>query len=140
MAAFNKFNSFTLALGSKKFDLANDALKAILTNTVPVATMAVKGDLLGEVANGNGYTTGGVALVTTSFLQAAGVAKLILADKVITAAGGQIGPFRYVVIYDDTAANDDLIGWFDRGNAVTLDDTEFVTLDLDQAGGAITIT
>jgi hypothetical protein len=40
-------------------------------------------------------------------------------------ASGAVGPFQYVIIYNDTAANDELICWYDYGSEVTLakDDT-----------------
>jgi len=66
----------------------------------------------------------------TSSAQSGGTYKLIGSDVVTTAAGGSIGPFRYIVLYNDTAASDDLIGYWDYGSAITLADTEAFTLDL----------
>ena len=44
-------------------------------------------------------------------------------------ASGAVGPFRYVAIYNDTAANDELICWYDYGSAVTLASGDTFTLD-----------
>ncbi len=46
--------------------------------------------------------------------------------------------FRYVVIYNDTATNDELIGFYDYGSDVTLANGETFTIDF--TGAFITIT
>lgn len=50
-------------------------------------------------------------------------------DKVWTATAGGFGPVRYVVLYNDTAANDELICWWDYGSSVTVNDGETFTVD-----------
>jgi hypothetical protein len=61
--------------------------------------------------------------------QVAGVYKLVLQDLILTSTGGATGPFRYVVIYNDTATNDELVCWLDYGTAITLADGETLTVD-----------
>lgn len=140
MAAFNKFNAFTADLATKKHDLNTDVLKIMLTNTAPTAANSVKTDIT-EVSAGNGYTAGGNTGAFTSGAQTGGVYKLVLADPPSwTAAGGTVGPFRYAVIYNDTAATKPLIGYWDYGSAVTLNVGETFTVDLDQTNGVLTIT
>lgn len=139
MATFNKFNAFTENVAEKAFNLGTDTLKVMLTNTAPVSTNSVKANLT-EISAGNGYTAGGTAATISSSSQTGGVYKLVLADVVFTASGGSIGPFRYVVLYDDTAANDELIGWWDYGSAVTLASGESFTVDFDPTNGVLTIT
>lgn len=138
MATFNKFNSFTEALAEKSHNLGSDTLKVMLTNTAPVATNTVKANI-SEISAGNGYTAGGTAATISSSSQSSGVYKLVLADVVFTATGA-VGPFRYAVLYNDTATNDELIGWWDYGSAVTLADTETFTVDFDASAGVLTIT
>jgi hypothetical protein len=139
MASFNKFNSFVEALAEKKHDLGADTLKVLLTNTAPVATNSVKADLT-EISAGNGYTAGGNTASVTSSAQTSGTYKLVLGDPATwTASGGSIGPFQYAVLYNDTAANDELIGWWDYGSAVTLADGESFAVDFDPSTGVLTI-
>jgi hypothetical protein len=139
MATFNKFNCFTEDLAEKVHNLGSDTLKVMLTNTAPVATNTVKANIT-EIGAGNGYTAGGTTAAQTSSAQASGVYTLKLADVVFTASGGSIGPFRYVVLYNDSSASDSLIGWYDYGSAVTLGSGETMTVDFDSTLGVLTIT
>jgi uncharacterized protein (DUF2252 family) len=140
MASFNKFNAFVEHLAEKVHNLGSDTLKVYLSNTAPnAATHAVKGDLA-EISSGNGYTSGGNAASISSSSQTSGTYKLVLADPATwTASSGSIGPFRYAVLYNDTAANDELIGWWDYGSALTLAAGETFTVDFDATTGVLTI-
>ena len=139
MASFNKFNSFVEALAEKKHDLGADTLKVLLTNTAPVATNGVKADLT-EISAGNGYTAGGATASITSSAQTSGTYRLILGDPATwTASGGTIGPLRYAVLYNDTASNDELIGWWDYGSSITLADGELFAVDFDATTGVLTL-
>ena len=138
MAAFNKFNAFVEALAEKVHNLGADTLKVMLTNSVPLATNTVKANLT-EISAGNGYTAGGTAASLTSSSQTSGTYKLVLGDVTFTASGGSIGPFRYAVLYNDTATNDELIGWWDYGSSITLADGEFLTVDTDPSAGVLTL-
>jgi hypothetical protein len=139
MASFNKFNSFVEALAEKKHDLGADTLKVLLTNTAPVATNGVKADLT-EISAGNGYTAGGATASITSSSQTSGTYKLVLGDPATwTASGGTIGPLRYAVLYNSTATNDELIGWWDYGSSITLADGESFAVDFDGTTGVLTL-
>jgi hypothetical protein len=139
MASFNKFNSFVEALAEKKHDLGADTLKVLLTNTAPVATNSVKADLT-EISAGNGYTAGGNTASVTSSAQTSGTYKLVLGDPATwTASGGSIGPFRYAVLYNDTAASKELIGWWDYGSSITLAAGESFAVDFDPTTGVLTL-
>lgn len=137
MATFTKFQSFVEALAEKVHNLGSDALKVALTNTLPVNTNTVLANIT-QIANGNGYTTGGAAVTTTSSAQTSGTYKLVLADVTFTATGA-MGPFQYVVLYNDTATNKELIAWWDRGSALTLANGDTFTVDFDPTTGALTI-
>lgn len=128
MAAYNKFNATIQAVMEKKINFSADTLKAMLTNVAPVpATDAVKADLT-EIAAGNGYAAGGPAVAATGTLNVDIYELTQDADVSITAAGGDIGPARYVAIYSDTATNKDLIGWYDYDSTFTILDGETLTL------------
>src|SRR3954467_4089708 len=114
MATFNKFNAFVEALAEKVHNLGSDTLKVALTNTAPNATDSQLSNIT-QIGAGNGYTTGGAQATQVSSAQAPGTYKLVLNDVTFTASGGNIATFRYVVLYNDTAANDELIGWYDYG-------------------------
>lgn len=141
MAVFNKFDAFTENLAEGVHDLGADTLKVMLTDTAPAANNSIKADLT-EITAGNGYTAGGTAASLTSSTQTGGVYKLVLEDVVFTASGGTIGPFRYAVLYNDTPTSpaDPLIGWYDYGSSISLNDGEPLTVDFDPTNGVLTLT
>lgn len=140
MATFNKFNQFVEDLAEKVHNLGSDVLKVALTNTVPLATNTVFANLT-EISAGNGYTAGGTAATISASAQSSGTYKLTLADVVFTASGGSIGPFRYVVLYNDTPTSpaDPLIGWYDYGSSISLNTGETFTVDFDGSNGVLTL-
>ena len=89
-----------------------------LTNAAPnAATHTVLGDVT-QIANGNGYTTGGQSLQNTC-TAAAGTTTLVAQDVTWTSNGSMAG-FRYAPIYNDTSATDPLIVWYDLGSTLTM--------------------
>ncbi len=137
--AFNKFNNFTYACGSKLHNLGADTFYVQLSNNAPVATSSVETDLAADLSTGGGYTAGGVSVGAGTLSTSSGVAKLVLTDKVITASGANIGPFRYVILLNNTATNKDLVGWYDYTAATTILDGDTFTLDFDGTAGILTL-
>lgn len=137
MASFNKFNSFVEAVAEKAHNLGTDTLKVMLTNSAPVATNSVKADLT-EIGAASGYAAGGSQATQAASAQTAGVYKLTLNDVVFT-AGALIGPFRYAVLYNDSAVSKELIGWWDYGSSISLNVGETFTVDMDATNGVLTI-
>jgi hypothetical protein len=134
MATFNKFNSFVEALAEKVHNLGADTLTVALTNSAPVATNTVLANItqIAYTNIQNGTTTGRDLTGVTS-AQTSGSYKLDANDLVLTATG-TVPQFRYVVLYNNSATNDELIGWYDYGAAVDLLNGETFTITWDAAG------
>jgi hypothetical protein len=138
MAAFNKFNLLVNDMSDGVVNLNTDTIKAMLTNTVPVATNHVYSDISGtELVNGNGYTTGGATVTGTGISNASGTTTLAANPTTFTSATGNMGPFRYIVYYDSTPTTKTLIGWYDYGSALTLNGVNGDTFTITPAGSAL---
>lgn len=134
MASFTKFNSFVEALAEKTHNLGSDTLKVALTNSAPSASNTVLANIT-EVSYSNLSSR---TITIASSAQTSGTYKLVFNDLVLTASGA-VGPFQYVVLYNDTATNDELIGYYDYGASVTLANTDTFTVDFDGSAGVLTI-
>jgi hypothetical protein len=134
LASFNKFNQFVEDLAKKVHNLGSDALKIALTNTAPTSSNAVLADIT-EISYTNLSSR---AITTSSCSQTSGTLKLVLADLVLTASGS-VGPFRYVVLYNDTPTSpaDPLIGYYDYGSSISLANGETFTIDFDNTNGVL---
>jgi hypothetical protein len=135
MAEFNKFDSFVEAVAEKVHNLGSDQLTIALTNTAPVAGNSLLANIT-EITYTNLSTRN---LTTTASSQTGGLYKLVVSDITLTSTGGSTGPFRYVVVYNSTAAGGPLIGFFDYGSSITLLSGESLTVDFDQVNGLLTI-
>lgn len=130
MATFNKFDSFTTAMAAGThagfLNADTDVVKAYLSNTAPSASLDLLKADLAEITNQNGYTA--PVDVQNAATQTTNTITVTATDITITATGA-VGPFQYVVLYNDTAASDPLIGWYDYGSAVTLANGETFVID-----------
>ena len=144
MASFNKVNDFVVN-AVHNMDLASDQLKVALTNTAPGSESS------NPTADGNGIV-GNLTqisysncssrnLTTSSSSQSGGVYKLVVADLTLTASG-TVGPFRYIYIFDDTVTSpaDPIIGYYDYGTSLTLNNGDTFTLDFSPSNGVIQLT
>lgn len=139
MASYVKFNSFVEALAEGAHNLGSNQLKVALTNTAPTAaTDDEYADLVSPIAATNLSGATPFNVTTSTSAQTSGTYKLVCADLVLTATGA-VGPFRYVVLYDDTSTGDKLIAYWDRGSSVTMANTDTFTIDFDGAGGVLTL-
>ena len=136
MATPTFFNSFKEALSEKVHNLGSDQLKIALTNSAPLTSNTVLTNIT-EITYTN-LSTRNVTTISSS--QTSGTYKLDLTDLVLTSTGGSTGPFRYIVLYNDTAASDELIYFLDYGSSITLAAGESITINFDNSTGAITLT
>ena len=93
--------------GDGTVDMDGDTFKmALALSTSNIATTSVDGyaAVTNEVANGNGYTTGGETLASVTWTESSGTVTFDCADEVWTASGGSITA-RFAFIYDDTVTS-----------------------------------
>jgi hypothetical protein len=105
------YDKAKLRLADGTFDMDNASLGLTMAlflstsncNTLNVGT-GVYGDLSNEHANGNGYTTGGIALTGEVWTESSGTITFDCNDVVWTASGGSIVA-RFAVIYCNATVN-----------------------------------
>ena len=124
---YNKFNCLVEDLAEKKHNLASDTLKVAFSNAAnaPSTSADVK---LADITTIVATNLGNVVLTVLGSSQTAGTYKLVVVDKLLTATG-DVPAFRYAIIYNDTAANKELICFFDYGSEVTLASGDTFKLD-----------
>ena len=125
MATLVFFQAFLEDMAEKVHNLGSDTLTVALTNSAPNAST---GGQLSDITEISYTNLSARAIITSSSSQTSGIYTLVLTDLTLTASGS-VGPFRYVVIYNDTATNDELICYYDYGSAVTMASSE--TFDID---------
>jgi hypothetical protein len=133
MATYTKYNTFVEKLCNKLIDAfgTTDTWKAVIHTDAPVAATDSTVSDLTQIGGSNGYTTGG-SDITFNSTRSSGTVTATASDVTWTASGGNLGASttgRYVSIYDDTAASDDLCNSWDYGSTFTIADTETFTLD-----------
>lgn len=138
MPALQKIPDFAEQVLRGVHNFGSHTFKVALTNTAPAASAAVLADI--AQISGGAYTAGGYQLDSVVLAETGGNAKVTMADEVITAAGGTIGPLRFAVVFNDSAAGKPLIGYCDYGSSITLNDGETLTVDFDQVGGVLTLS
>lgn len=144
MATFNKVNDF-VANAVHNMDLESDQVIVALSNTAPSSESpnpATDGNgVLANVTQVSYTNLSSRNVTTTSSSQTGGTYKLVLADVTLTSSGGATGPFRYVYIYNDTVTSpaDPLIGYYDYGSSLTLNDGDSLTVDFSAANGVLQI-
>ena len=142
MASFNKVNDFVVN-AVHNMDLESDQIAIALSNTSPSSESsdpsADGNGILGNVTQVSYTNLSSRNVTTSSSSQTSGTYKLVLADLTLTSSGGSTGPFRYVYIFDDTVTTpaDPLIGYYDYGSSLTLNDGDSLTVDFSASNGVI---
>lgn len=144
MATFNKVNDFVVN-AVHNMDLESDQIVVALSNTAPASETsnptADGNGILGNVTEVSYTNLSSRNVTTTSSTQTSGTYKLVLTDITLTSSGGATGPFRYVYLYNDTVTTpaDPLIGYYDYGSSLTLNDGDSLTVDFSAANGVLQI-
>lgn len=152
MATYTKVNDFVGNL-CEVIDIDNDVLKFDLCLTDPAAGTDATADGNGVLANISPITytnytddlTADRIFTAGSFTHAvaSGVFKLdFTSDIVISASGGDMNGFRYIVPWDDTPTSpaDPLINIWDHGSTITLLSGDSATLIFNATNGWFTLT
>lgn len=139
MATYNKFNSFVQFVCNGNFNLGSDTLKVGLSNTTPTAAGTTYSTSITEIASGSGYVAGGTSLGGVVSTQSSGTETLSANNASWTASGGNMTAFEFVVLYDSTAAANNLIAWWDYGTSFTLTNGNTFTVQFNggSASGSI---
>ena len=124
------YEQFLVNVGNGNINLSSDTFKVILVNSYSFdAAHDEKTDVVAsEIANGNGYTTGGEAITSQSWAWDGADSRVEFdgADITWTASGGSIGPATGAIVYSDTSTNDKLMAYIDFGGSETAGDgTDF---------------
>lgn len=135
MATYTKFQDFAEQVAKGVHNFASHTFKIALTNTAPAVTDTGWSTTPHPApAAANGYTAGGSATtVTTS--ETGGTMTVQGTQVVFTATAGGIGPFRYAILYNDSASSPAkaAVAFWDYGSSITLNDTETLTVKFNNA-------
>lgn len=138
-SSYGKVQDYAEQVNKAVHNWSSHTFKVALSNTAIDGTQANLSAIT-QISASGGYTAGaggGYALDSVTLTETSGTAKLTIADEVITASGGSVGPFRYLYIYNDSATSpaDAGVCWLDYGSSITLADTETLTIDFDGTNG-----
>lgn len=143
MASYNKVNDYVEDINEGVHDWSSDTPKIALSDTAPSSETS------DPTADGNGvlanvteidYTNCSSRTVTvSSSTQSGGTYQLTLSDLTLSASGGSVGPFRYVYVYNSSAASNELVAYYDYGKSVTLNDSEDFDVDFDDTNGLLQV-
>jgi hypothetical protein len=130
MATYNKFQTAIEPM-LEAMNAGSDSWVVKLATAVNAAAGTIT-----EVANGNGYTTGGNAATVSTSAQTAGVFKLVLNSPSVWTATGAGFAFQYAVLTDSTTGTN--VGYWDYGSSQAVAVGETVTVTLDGTNGVFT--
>jgi hypothetical protein len=132
MATYNKFQPAIENL----FEGINSGADAWVIKLATAVNQAA--GTITEVANGNGYTTGGNSTTTTSSAQTGGTYKLVLTSPAVWTASGAGFTFQYAILTDSTTGTN--VAYWDYGSSQAVATGETVTVTLDATNGVFQAT
>lgn len=131
MASFNKFNQFVEDLSKGVHNFTDDTTCTVTValcnaSNAPVATNSVLANLT-QIS----YTNLSARVISNVTCEQTSGTVTFTADDLVLTASGTVATFRYVVLYNDdpTSPADPLIGWYDYGSDVTLNNGETFTIN-----------
>jgi hypothetical protein len=131
--------AFPENLAEKIHNLGSDQLTLALSNTAPATDGVNASTAAGVIATVSEIVYTGLSsrnLTLTSSLQTSGTYALVLQNLVLTASGA-IPTFRYIYVYNSTAAAGNLIDVYDYGSGITMATSD--TFTTTWSGNALTI-
>jgi hypothetical protein len=131
MASFNKFYQFVEDLSKGVHNFTSDSTCSVTVAltaaaNAPVATNSVLANLT-QIS----YTNLSTRVISNVTCEQTTGTVTFTADDLVLTASGTVATFRYVVLYNDnpTSPADPLIGWYDYGSDVTLNNGETFTIN-----------
>lgn len=145
MATFTKINDFLEGICEAEHNLASDTLQIALSNTAPGSETS------NPTSTGNGILTNVTQISYTNYTddmtvdrvlqsvtsnESGGTYTLDASDIVITASGGALATWRYLYLFNQTSVtpDDQLIGVWDHGSAISLASGESATIAWNASG------
>ena len=132
MATYNKFQTAIEPM-LEAMNAGTDSWVVKLATAVNASAGTIT-----EVANGNGYTTGGNAATVSTATQTAGTYKLVLNSPAVWTATGAGFTFQYAVLTDSTTGTN--VAYWDYGSSQAVAAGETVTVTLDATNGVFQAT
>lgn len=137
MAYYQKFNCFLADLAHGVHNLGSDEIMVALcaAANAPDADDEVLADL--TIIDHTNLSSR--IVVITSSGQTSGIYKLIADDLELTASA-TVPDFRYVVLFNNTTENKNLICFWDKGSTVSLPDPgDSFEIDFNQTDGILSL-
>ena len=134
MATINPtmFECFSSDAMNGVHNLGSDTINMALSNTAPTHATDDEFVDITEISAGDGYTTKGDTVSIASSTHTGLVYSLVGTGTVEWTSTGTIGPFRYPILFNETATNDELICSYDIGSEITLNNGDSYIIDMAQ--------
>lgn len=117
---FRYYPSFFAALATEKHNLSTDTFKArLITSALDPADATWSDISADELSTSGGYTAGGITLTTVSASYTNGAYRVVFDSPAWTGSGSGF-TFRSLVILNETAPSDELVGGVDFGRSITI--------------------
>ena len=124
-----KFEQFDFIVGKKQIDFSSDTIKYALTNTEPDPAYTILGDITEiDYTNLTDDGPGTREMNITEYSSGPPKTVLTLDNIILTASGGAVAEWQYLVFYDDDSTGDLLIAYYDYGLPVNMADTDSLVI------------